>query len=141
MALDAARFVIVARVHRRFNELVFFVAPMALRKIARQREESGGERRPFRPSMFHLRAGWRMTGAAEFGGAVLAAMTDRAAVFEQRMRRRRTDIQVEFRMRAPRVQDVIGTVLNSFQLRDSLFRFLALILRNLVCVEDRKSVV
>src|SRR3954451_8103635 len=85
--------------------------------------------------MLHPRTGRRVTGAAEFRGAVLAAVTDGATVFEQRVYGGRADVEIEFRMCAPRVQRVVGIVLNSLELRDAFLGFLTLFLRNLVCVE------
>src|ERR1700692_1154994 len=116
MALDAAGLVVVPRVHRSLDELVLFVAPMPLFEVTRKREEAGTQPGALLPSMLHPRAGRRVTGAAEFGGTVLAAMTDGTSVLEERMCRGRADVQIELRMRAPRVEDVIRRILNPLEL-------------------------
>ena len=85
--------------------------------------------------MLHPRADRRVAGAAELGGSVLAAMANRASVLEDGMGRSRADEQIEFRMRAPRVERVVGRILNPFELRDPLLGLLPLFLRNLIRVE------
>src|SRR6266550_3739908 len=120
MALNAARLVVMTRIHRCLNELVFLVAPMALREIARPRKKSERPHRPISPAMLHPRAGGRVAGAAEFSGPILAAMADRAAIVEQRMQGCRANVQIELRMRAPRIERVVGRILNPLELRDSL---------------------
>src|SRR3989442_8887303 len=63
-------------------------------------------RRPPRSTLFPTRR------SSDLGSAVLAAMTNGASVLQERVHGRRADIQVELRMRTPRIERIAGSILD-----------------------------
>src|SRR5687768_1653654 len=102
MALQTSGLVVLARIHRRLEIGIHGEAVVALLIILRQRKE----REALRPAPLHRTAGRRMSGPAELRGAIGTAVADRAAVVEQWMRRGRTDVGLQLRVRAEGVHDL-----------------------------------